>query len=193
MVIMTHIAERPDKDNWEWDDTDDITESRKRKRDAQKQRHKETSGHGFGCDHCNEWVPIDESIGTHNRNHCPHCLWSKHMDADKPGDRKSDCKSGMKPVALTFKGEAMDKYAGGDTERRLGELMLVHECTAGDRVRINRIAADDSTDALLNVYNEGHRLSEETQESLRESGIEVAPPELSHAVMTRLFGSGEYA
>ncbi|MBU1911151.1 RNHCP domain-containing protein, partial [Patescibacteria group bacterium] len=43
----------------------------------------------FVCEHCSAQVnPLEK--GTY-RNHCPHCLFSKHVDLECPGDRKSPC------------------------------------------------------------------------------------------------------
>jgi len=41
----------------------------------------------FRCVHCRLDVPTD-APGTAHRNHCPTCLWSRHLDVD-PGDRAS--------------------------------------------------------------------------------------------------------
>ncbi len=43
---------------------------------------------GFVCDHCGATVP-PATVGC--RNHCPHCLTSKHVDIF-PGDRANPCK-----------------------------------------------------------------------------------------------------
>ncbi len=51
----------------------------------------------FNCEHCGAHIK-----GTGYTNHCPKCLWSKHVDIN-PGDRKSECKGLMKPVAVTIK------------------------------------------------------------------------------------------
>jgi Zn finger protein HypA/HybF involved in hydrogenase expression len=39
----------------------------------------------FTCEHCGEQV-----TGNGFTNHCPQCLWSKHVDID-PGDRLALC------------------------------------------------------------------------------------------------------
>lgn len=184
------MSKRERSPDWEWDDRDDITDARERKKAISQEWWKETREHGFGCDHCHEWAPINEEMGTHNRNHCPHCLWSKHLDDTTPGDRKSDCKQGMRPIALTFKGESADKYATAP-EQQLGELMLVHECVRGDQIRINRIAADDNPHALVDVFHAGHHLPPDTRQTLGEIGITVASQDLSHVVMRQLFGGPE--
>ena len=48
----------------------------------------------FVCEHCGEKV-----IGDGYTNHCPKCLWSKHVDVN-PGDRMAHCGGMMKPEAL---------------------------------------------------------------------------------------------
>ena len=51
---------------------------------------------GFICAHCGrEVVPL----GYTSRDHCPHCLWSLHVDVN-PGDRASDCGGELEPVSV---------------------------------------------------------------------------------------------
>lgn len=47
----------------------------------------------FVCENCGENV-----IGDGYTDHCPKCLWGKHVDLEIPGDRESDCKGLMKPI-----------------------------------------------------------------------------------------------
>lgn len=175
------------RDSWEWDQTDDISEANARKRRNRQTQQQEARNHGFDCNHCRNWVTINDAMGTHNRNHCPHCLWSKHVDDTTPGDRKSDCQQGMHPIALTFRGESADKYATRDSQL-LGELMLVHECVRGDIIRINRIAADDNQEALLEVFETSYYLPEETKLELVQHRIFIATQDLAAVVMQQLFG-----
>lgn len=51
----------------------------------------------FRCGHCRADVPT-RAVGTEHRNHCPSCLWSRHVD-HTPGDRASTCGSLMQPIA----------------------------------------------------------------------------------------------
>jgi Zn finger protein HypA/HybF involved in hydrogenase expression len=51
----------------------------------------------FVCEHCGEKV-----IGDGYTDHCPKCLWAKHVDGDIPGDRASDCRGMMEPVGAEF-------------------------------------------------------------------------------------------
>lgn len=46
----------------------------------------------FTCGHCGLEVK-----GTGYTNHCPRCLWSRHVDIN-PGDRASKCGGMMEPI-----------------------------------------------------------------------------------------------
>src|SRR5690349_24303189 len=99
----------------------------------------------FRCAHCHAMVSSAHLLsGVNNRNHCPYCLWSCHLDLYAAGDRLSACKAPMKPVGLTMK-TGRNKYKR-DTR---GELMLIHQCSDCMIVSINRIAADDEPDKIL--------------------------------------------
>lgn len=52
----------------------------------------------FICDRCGKHVD-----GTGYTDHCPNCLWSKHVDIN-PGDRKAKCGGLMEPVGVEIKG-----------------------------------------------------------------------------------------
>jgi hypothetical protein len=77
-----------------------------------------------------------DAPGTAHRNHCPTCLWSRHVD-DVPGDRASECRSAMEPIAI---------HARPD-----GEWALVHRCTGCHTVHLNRIAGDDNPLVLVRI------------------------------------------
>jgi DNA-directed RNA polymerase subunit RPC12/RpoP len=99
---------------------------------------------GFRCVQCRQFVSAVWRIsGVRNRNHCPYCLHSRHLDLWHAGDRLAACKGCMQPVGLTFK-RVRNRYG-----EALGELMLVHRCTECGKLSINRIAADDDGDAVL--------------------------------------------
>jgi rubrerythrin len=51
----------------------------------------------FTCEHCGELV-----VGDGYTDHCPKCLWAKHMDQLIPGDRESDCKGMMEPIKTLY-------------------------------------------------------------------------------------------
>lgn len=53
----------------------------------------------FTCENCGEFVS-----GDGYTDHCPKCLYGKHVDEKIPGDRESTCGGSMKPIGLTIKG-----------------------------------------------------------------------------------------
>lgn len=132
---------------------------------------------GFRCVYCQQFVSAFWMIsGVRNRNHCPYCLHSRHLDLLRAGDRLAACKGAMQPVGLTFK-RIRNKY--GDSP---GELMLVHRCTECGKLSINRIAADDDDDALLAL------LDHPAHPELDASGIRVLTISDLNPVQAQLFG-----
>ena len=89
----------------------------------------------FDCINCHQLVVTPPS-GTGQRNHCPRCLWSRHVDF-QAGDRRSICKSAMEPVAVWVK--------------QNGEWSIVHRCSQCGALRANRIAGDDNEVLLLSI------------------------------------------
>ncbi|WP_078393480.1 RNHCP domain-containing protein [Shouchella patagoniensis] len=80
---------------------------------------------GFSCINCNESV-LPLTNGSH-RNHCPFCLYSKHVD-EMPGDRSSKCLGLMKPIDLIY-------------HTKKG-YRLLHQCLSCYNIQRNRIARD---------------------------------------------------
>ena len=100
-------------------------------------RKKENTG--FICGYCGrEVAPL--SNGSY-RNHCPFCLYSRHVDL-APGDRRSDCGGLMRPVGLKFK-------AGKGYQ-------IVHECLRCGAERVNKIAENtvqpDEIEAVAGLF-----------------------------------------
>ncbi len=144
----------------------------------------EISQDGFFCVHCNQWIPLAESVGTKNRNHCPFCLWSKHVDLEESGDRNSNCEGMMEPIGLVFKNEGFDKFGN----KKIGELMLVHECQKCGRVSINRIAGDDDAREIMNVFEKSLKLKEEEIEKLEKENIVLLKENDRRKIESQLFG-----
>jgi hypothetical protein len=135
----------------------------------------------FTCKHCGRYVSARTAVsGVVNRNHCPYCLHSRHVDLFTPGDRLCACKGVMAPVGLTLK-HSRDKYAPG----LQGELMLVHLCTDCGALSINRIAADD--DAVRILESLGRPPKTLAQECLVQ-GITLLAEHDSAVVEEQLFG-----
>ncbi len=138
----------------------------------------------FTCMHCHGLVSAGYIVaGVNNRNHCPYCLWSRHLDWRKAGDRLSACKAGMQPIGLTVK-KTRKKY----NRHRQGELMLVHRCTACGQVAINRIAADDDSQIAMEIFEESLQLDNHLRWLLRENGIQMLTNQHRSIIMAQLFG-----
>ena len=76
----------------------------------------------FTCGQCGMVVS-----GDGYTNHCPHCLYSRHVDI-YPGDRAARCGGLMTPVAL---------------ERRRGAERIIHRCLECGQANPNRVAPND--------------------------------------------------
>jgi len=121
----------------------------------------------FRCGHCHNLVSAAHMLsGVNNRNHCPYCLWSCHLDLFTAGDRLSACKGQMKPIGLTMK-KSRNKYR---LESR-GELMLIHECSECGTLSINRIAADDDPDSVMEIFYASLALADQTRGACEMQGI----------------------
>lgn len=141
----------------------------------------------FKCRQCGLFVCAGrEYSGVNNRNHCPRCLWSKHVDQYTPGDRKAVCCSRMEPLGLTVK-EVNKKFAGECT----GELMLIHRCTGCGKISINRIAADDDTRSIHRLYLFSLEMEPAIRLRLVGEGIRVLTARDSAVVQAQLFGRCE--
>lgn len=137
----------------------------------------------FRCAHCHALVSSAHLLsGVNNRNHCPYCLWSCHLDLFAAGDRLSACKAPMRPVGLTMK-KGRNKYR----ESR-GELMLIHECTDCKTLSINRIAADDDSETVMAVFQESIRLSQQVHTLCQQNGIAILRTEHIEIVRSQLYG-----
>ncbi|GAP12307.1 protein containg RNHCP domain [Longilinea arvoryzae] len=137
----------------------------------------------FTCLHCRRLVQAHELFsGVRNRNHCPHCLSSRHLDLYEAGDRLAACKGRMRAVALTLKHNG-NKYAADS-----GELMLVHVCTECGKVSINRIAADDDNDLILQIFHESQNLDRSMRDTLAQNGILALNSGHEELVVRRLWG-----
>jgi hypothetical protein len=84
----------------------------------------------FVCGHCGQQVK-----GTGYTNHCPTCLWSKHVDVS-PGDRAEPCGGMMEPIAL---------------EGTTPSYRIVHKCAKCAVIRRVGAADEDSPEALVAV------------------------------------------
>ena len=84
----------------------------------------------FTCERC-----MTEVKGNGYTNHCPKCLWSRHVDIH-PGDRKEACRGMMRPIGW---------------EQKKGEYVLIHRCEICGFTRRNRMADKDDMEALIRL------------------------------------------
>lgn len=82
----------------------------------------------FTCEHCGAQI-----TGDGYTNHCPQCLWSKHVDVD-PGDRAATCGGMMEPVAL---------------EGTTGKYRIIQRCKKCSTERPIAVAKNDDMHVVL--------------------------------------------
>ena len=139
----------------------------------------------FECGHCHAYVSSVHLLsGVNNRNHCPYCLWSCHLDLYAAGDRLSACKGQMKPIGLTLK-PGRNKYRRDSR----GELMLIHQCTDCRTLSINRIAADDDPSAILAVFESS--IENRIHNECESTGIKALSSTDTVTLHKQLFGGND--
>ena len=77
---------------------------------------------GFVCVHCGREV---QPLGYSSRNHCPFCLWSRHVDIN-PGDRENPCRGPLRPIRV-------------EPDPKKG-FVIIHRCTKCGEIHRNRAA-----------------------------------------------------
>jgi hypothetical protein len=92
---------------------------------------------GFACANCG--TPVAPLQNGGYRNHCPFCLYSRHVDR-RPGDRAASCRGMMEPVGVDY---------------RAGKgFLVVHRCLRCGFTRPNRVS-DDDIEALIDLMRRG--------------------------------------
>lgn len=86
----------------------------------------------FICDHCRKEVSALEYSA---RDHCPFCLYSKHLDIF-PGDRANKCQSLMEPIGI-------EKFK--DTYK------IIYKCTKCNEIHKNICANDDDFNKIIEL------------------------------------------
>lgn len=142
----------------------------------------------FRCIYCRNPVSTDPILaGVNNRNHCPYCLSSKHVDLWEAGDRMAACKAKMKPIGLTIK-QIRKKYARANS----GELMLVHQCVDCGKISINRIAADDDIERIIDVFEASFELNPLMRRQAEGEGVRLLGAAAREVVQAQLEGCVDY-
>lgn len=86
----------------------------------------------FVCEHCGA-----EVVGNGYTDHCPVCLWGKHVDVN-PGDRAADCGGAMELVGVEEVG---------------GIYRISYRCQKCSHEFTVKAAADDNVDAMIKISN----------------------------------------
>ena len=86
----------------------------------------------FTCENCHKEV---KPLGYTARDHCPYCLYSKHVDI-MPGDRLNECQGLLKPIGI-------EKFK--DTYK------IVYQCQKCNQIHKNIMAKDDNFDLIIKL------------------------------------------
>lgn len=86
----------------------------------------------FICENCGKEV---ERLKVTARDHCPSCLYSKHVDIF-PGDRQNKCQGLLKPIGI-------EKFK--DTYK------IIYSCEKCGENHKNIMAMDDNMDKIIEL------------------------------------------
>ena len=93
----------------------------------------------FICEHCGKKVP---KLGYSSRNHCPRCLYSKHVDIN-PGDREESCHGMLEPIGIEI-----DSKKG---------YVIIFKCQKCGKLRKNKAAKDDNMDLIIDLSTKQYK------------------------------------
>ena len=91
----------------------------------------------FICENCGKKV---EKLGYTSRDHCPYCLYSKHVDIN-PGDRQEECHGQLVPIGI-------------ETNPKKG-YVIIYKCSKCGKIRKNKAAKDDNFDLIIKLSANG--------------------------------------
>ena len=86
----------------------------------------------FTCENCKTHV---KKLNYTSRDHCPECLYSKHVD-NTPGDRANKCQGLMQPIGI-------EKYKN--------TYKIIYKCLKCNQIHKNIMAADDNYDIIVKL------------------------------------------
>lgn len=86
----------------------------------------------FICENCNKEV---EKLNYTARDHCPYCLYSKHVDIN-PGDRSNPCQGLLEPIGI-------EKYKN--------TYKIIYKCQKCNQIHKNIMATDDNYDRIIDL------------------------------------------
>ncbi|MEG1494915.1 MAG: RNHCP domain-containing protein [Bacilli bacterium] len=88
----------------------------------------------FVCDNCGNSI---NKLNYTARDHCPFCLYSKHVDI-LPGDRNNTCLGLLKPIGI---------------EKFKDSYKIIYKCEKCHSLHKNIIANDDNMDLIIELSN----------------------------------------
>lgn len=86
----------------------------------------------FICENCGELI---SKLKYSARDHCNHCLYSKHVDIN-PGDRSNTCLGLLKPIGI-------EKFK--DTYK------IIYKCEKCGSMHKNIVASDDDFNLIIKL------------------------------------------
>lgn len=86
----------------------------------------------FICENCNKLV---DKLGYSSRDHCPYCLYSKHVDIN-PGDRQNKCQGLLTPYQI-------EKYKN--------TYKIIYKCSKCNAIHKNIMADDDDFNIIIKL------------------------------------------
>ncbi len=87
----------------------------------------------FICSNCGNKV---KKLGYTSRDHCPKCLYSKHLDIN-PGDRQETCHGELEPISV-------------EVNSKKG-YVIVYKCKKCGKIRKNKAAEDDNINLIIEL------------------------------------------
>jgi hypothetical protein len=88
----------------------------------------------FICENCGKNV---EKLLYTARDHCPYCLYSKHLDIN-PGDRANTCHGLLEPISI---------------EKFKDSFKIIYKCTKCRKLHKNKTSVDDNFEEILKLSN----------------------------------------
>lgn len=86
----------------------------------------------FICEHCGK--SVEKSTYT-ARDHCPYCLFSKHVDIN-PGDRQNTCHGLLQPISI-------EKYKS--------TYKIIYKCERCHQQHKNIVEKDDDMNLIIDL------------------------------------------
>ncbi len=86
----------------------------------------------FTCENCGKTI---EPLVYSARDHCPYCLFSKHVDI-LPGDRANECQGLLEPIKI---------------EKFKNTYKIIYKCQKCHQTHKNIMANDDDMNIIIEL------------------------------------------